>query len=198
MESMKWRGGLLGSSRVGRLVGVGLGLLALLLLLEESPKGLAQAKFVDDEEVEINLVGKPAPPFTLTTLDGKSVSLASLKGKVVLLDFWASWCGPCRKSMPHLEQTYQKYQSKGLVVVGVNVDKESDKAKAFLAKLAQTVTPSYPLALDANAKVMGAYQVMSMPTAFLIGKDGVVKQKFVGFSDRIAGELEAELSKSLK
>lgn len=171
----------------------------LLGLLVTAPAiGVAQGKFVEEEEQEINLMGQKAPPFSLTTLDGKAVSLASLKGKVVLLDFWASWCGPCRKSMPHMEQTWQKYQSKGLVIVGVNVDKEPEKARAFLAKLAQTVTPTYPLAMDSSAKVMGAYQVMSMPTAFLIGKDGVVQQKFVGFSERIAGELEAELARVLK
>lgn len=187
-----------GHRSAGRRVPRWFGGLLLGLLATAPAVSSAQGKFVEEEEQEINLVGQKAPAFSLTTLDGKPVSLASLKGKVVLLDFWASWCGPCRKSMPHMEQTWQKYQAKGLVIIGVNVDKEPEKAKAFLAKLAQNVTPSYPLAMDPTAKVLGAYQVMSMPTAFLIGKDGVVLQKFVGFSDRIAGDLEAELVKVLK
>jgi peroxiredoxin len=153
----------------------------------------AQPKFVEDSE-DGSLEGQKAPDFTLTTLDGKKVQLSRLKGKVVLLDFWASWCGPCRRSMPHLQETYSQYKDKGLVVVGINVDKEQGKAKEFLSGL----TVAYPLALDPTSKVLGSYQVMQMPTAFLIDKKGVIRHKIVGFSDNIAKTTSAQIEELLK
>lgn len=158
----------------------------------------AAPKFVDEEEGSADLTGKKAPDFTLTTLDGKSVTLSKLKGKVVMLDFWASWCGPCRRSMPHLQQTFDQYKDKGLVIVGINVDKEPEKARFFLDKIGGAAAFKYPLALDSRGKVMGAYQVMQMPTAYLIGKDGVVKERIVGFSDDIAARTATSLEALLK
>lgn len=167
-------------------------------------QGSSQPRFVEDDAEESSLEGKKALDFTLQTLDGKTVTLSKLKGKVVLIDFWASWCSPCRKSMPHLEATWQKYKDKGLVIVGINVDKEQDKAIGFLSKLAagNATLPgtklSYPMGLDSRGKVMGQYEVMQMPTAFVIGKDGVVKKRIVGFSDAIAAETDALLTSLLK
>lgn len=155
-------------------------------------------RFVEDEESNADLVGKKAPDFTLQTLGGEKVTLSKLKGKVVLVDFWASWCGPCRKSMPHLEETWQKYKDKGLVVVGINVDKEPEKARAFLGKLSATTKISYATALDPNARVLGAYQVMQMPTAVLIGRDGLVKERIVGFSEEIGAKTTTQIEALLK
>lgn len=180
-----------GLKRVLLACALGLGLLG-------ASVSQAEPRFVDDDPSEVQLEGKKAPDFTLTTLDGKSVTLSKLKGKVVLLDFWASWCGPCRRSMPHLEETWSKYKDRGLVVIGINVDKEQEKALAFLSKLGGTAAFHYPLALDPRGRVMGAYKVMQMPTAYLIGKDGVVKERIVGFSDDIAAKTATSLEALLK
>jgi len=153
----------------------------------------AAPKFVEETESG-PLEGSKAPDFSLTTLDGKKVTLSQLKGKVVLLDFWASWCSPCRRSMPHIEETWAKYQKKGLMVIGVNVDKESSSAQKFL----NGFKVSYPVGMDPNAKVLGSYQVMSMPTAFLIDKKGIVRHRIVGFSDDIAASTTRQLEALLK
>lgn len=185
--------------RPGRALLAALVLTTFFILTSTQPLEAQTApRFVEDEDANADLTGKKAPDFTLQTLDGEKVTLSKLKGKVVLVDFWASWCGPCRKSMPHLEATWQQYKDKGLVVVGINVDKEPEKARAFLAKLSSSTKISYATALDPNARVLGAYQVMQMPTAFLIGRDGLVKQRIVGFSDEIGAKTTAQLEALLK
>jgi peroxiredoxin/outer membrane lipoprotein-sorting protein len=122
------------------------------------------------------LVGKPAPPFTLKGVKGSTVSLASYKGKVVLLDFWATWCGPCRIEMPRVEALYKEFKSKGLVVFGVNNGEDPDKVKGFLAKNPYTI----PILLDQQSDVGRAYQAYAIPTLVVIGRDGKVSSCFTG------------------
>jgi peroxiredoxin/outer membrane lipoprotein-sorting protein len=122
------------------------------------------------------LVGKPAPPFTLKGVKGSTVSLASYKGKVVLLDFWATWCRPCRIEMPRVEALYKEFKAKGLVVFGVNYAENPATVKAFLAKNPYTI----PILLDVSGDTGRLYQAEGIPTLVVIGKDGKVSSYFVG------------------
>ena len=113
------------------------------------------------------------------TLDGKEVTLASLKGKVVLLDFWATWCGPCKAAMPTIQKISEDYKSKDVVVLGVNTfEQKPDAAKDYLAK--KKFTYGCLLKGDELAK---AYGVTGIPTLVIIGKDGKVASTEVGMSD---------------
>ena len=124
--------------------------------------------------------GDMPPAFKLPTLqnsDAKSLSLTDFKGKVVYVDFWASWCGPCRQSLPILNTLREKYKAEGFEVIAINVDENTDDAKAFLKKY----PVNYPIVSDPAAKTPELYKINGMPTAFLIGKDGKVKYKHEGF-----------------
>lgn len=145
-----------------------------------TPAGASQVERFGPQqgpEKESPLVGKPAPPITLTDLKGRTVSLAAYKGKVVVLDFWATWCGPCRIEMPRVQKLHTDLKSKGLVVLGVNVSEDPKTVKAFLAK-----NPSYTfnILLDKDGKVSNQYKADAIPTLVVIGKDGKVRSWFQG------------------
>jgi thiol-disulfide isomerase/thioredoxin len=134
-----------------------------------------------------DLVGKAAPDFTVETVDGKPYSLSALKGKAVLLDFWTTWCGPCRNAMPSVEHVAQDYKE-GLVVLGVNAGEERDAVQAFLKK-----TPmAYPAVLSGETGILKDYQVNAYPTFVLIGSDGKIAAYEMGFSgdEMLRGMLE--------
>lgn len=110
-----------------------------------------------------------APPeFTLTTAEGQTVSLAELRGKVVLLNFWASWCLECRPEMPALETLHRRFGARGLVVVGVNTRESATTVRAYARELGLT----FSLVLDVDGTVTHRYGVIGLPTTFLIGRDG--------------------------
>jgi thiol-disulfide isomerase/thioredoxin len=135
-----------------------------------------------------DLAGKAAPDFAVQTLDGKPYSLAALKGKPVLLDFWATWCGPCRKAMPSVEQVSQDYKAQGLVVLGVDGGEDRDTVQAFLKK-----TPmAYPAVLSGESAILKDYQVTAFPTFVLIGPDGKIAAYEMGFGgdEMLHGMLE--------
>jgi thiol-disulfide isomerase/thioredoxin len=125
--------------------------------------------------------GEPAPPLTLQILKssdakGGSFSLAAQKGKVVLVDFWASWCGPCRKSMPALDQLQAKYKDQGLVVVGVSLDDDVANATNFLDR----VPVSFTVLSDTAGTSAEAYHVVAMPTSFIVDAEGQIFARFEG------------------
>jgi peroxiredoxin len=112
-----------------------------------------------------------APAFTLQSVDGKAVSLAQYKGDVVMINFWASWCGPCRQEMPLLDSIYKQYKDMGFVLLGVNVEPDRHGANAWLKQ-----TPvSYPVLYDPNSQVSQLYQVQAMPTTVIIDRQGIVR-----------------------
>lgn len=112
-----------------------------------------------------------APAFTLQSVDGKTVSLAQFKGDVVMINFWASWCGPCRQEMPLLDSIYKQYKDMGFVLLGVNVEPNPHNADAWLRK-----TPvSYPVLYDPKSEVSQLYQVQAMPTTVIIDRQGIVR-----------------------
>ncbi|MYM71493.1 redoxin family protein [Duganella sp. FT134W] len=136
--------------------------------------------------------GAPAPQFDLPGLDG-AVKLAKLQGKVVYVDFWASWCGPCRQSFPWMNEMQAKYGGKGLQIVGVNVDAKSDDARQFL-----TATPArFAIAFDPQGATPRSYGIKGMPSSVLIGPDGKVLLEHSGFREADRAELENKIQSAL-
>jgi peroxiredoxin len=115
--------------------------------------------------------GAAAPQFSLAGRGGQNVSLAQYKGQVVMINFWASWCGPCRQEMPLLESIYKKYNKLGFTMLGVNVEPDSNAANAWLKE-----TPvSFPILYDTESKVSKLYDVAGMPTSVIIDRAGKVR-----------------------
>src|SRR4030042_3298294 len=122
------------------------------------------------------IVNSKAPDFTLKDLNGKTVSLSAFKGKVVLLNFFATWCPPCRAEMPALNKLYHTLKPRGLEVISVSTDRSINDIKDFL----ETHKVDFPILFDADRNVAKQYRVFSMPTTFLINRNGVIVEKFYG------------------
>ncbi len=130
-------------------------------------------------------IGHPAPDFTLPTLAGENVTLSDLAGQPVVLNFWASWCGPCRAEMPELQRLHDQLGEAGVTVLGVNQGESPETAAAFL----QTLGLSFPAALDQRTGVSQQYLVNSLPTTFFIDRAGVIRATFIGpMSDAVIAQ----------
>lgn len=140
-------------------------------------------------------VGKPIPSFTMTDLAGKKITNASLKGKVVLIDFWATWCGPCKAASPSMEKLHKTYAKQGLVVLGANTGDDNSKQKAAAYKKEHKYT--YNFTVD-NDKLAQAWGVTGIPRFILIDKKGVVLIDQTGFDSSVVTKLEAAIKKALK
>jgi peroxiredoxin len=121
--------------------------------------------------------GAPAAAFQLPAAAGDAVSLAGLKGQVVLINFWASWCGPCRQEMPVLDQLYRKYKPAGFTLLGVNVEPKSADALGFL----KTTPVSFPILFDTQSKVSTLYEVAGMPSTVIVDRKGTVRYVHQGY-----------------
>ncbi len=140
-------------------------------------------------------VGEAAPPFSLPKLtDNIPVALSQYTNQVIYLDFWASWCAPCRTSFPLLNELFEKYQKQGFEVVAVNLDEDLDDAQKFLAELPVTFTILH----DAEGQWAEKYGIESMPTSFIIDKHGVVQHVHNGFSKADIGKLENKIASLLE
>jgi thiol-disulfide isomerase/thioredoxin len=121
------------------------------------------------------------PDFTLKTLEGQEITLSKLKGKVVLLDFWATWCGPCRESIPHLVKLYKTYRENGLEVIGMNVDRgDMDAVRRFV----KSMDIPYPIVITPE-QVSRDFAVTGLPTTVFIDKEGKVREKIIGFNSAV-------------
>ena len=139
------------------------------------------------------LVGKAAPDFTLPGLDDKPVKLSSLKGSVVVVDFWATWCGPCVVSMPHLDELNKEQSPNGLKVFAVDQQEEKEAVAAFVRKQGWTL----PILLDSGGDVSKLYSAEAIPETVIIGKDGTVKKVFVGVGADTEDQLKAIVGKEM-
>lgn len=119
--------------------------------------------------------GPPAPAFELKNLQDKTVKLSDYKGKVVLLNFWATWCPPCIKEMPMFQKLYKRHKDKGFVIVGVSMDKNKKIAQKFIQKKGIT----YPI-LMGGPQLGAKYKVRGLPTSFIIGRQGHLLRQFMG------------------
>jgi len=141
-------------------------------------------------EASVARVGGLAPDFQLQDVDGKSVALGNLQDKPLLLNFWATWCPPCRSEMPYIQQVYDEWSDKGLVVLAINVGESSAKVKEFM----QSYGLSFPVLLDTKEKVTQIYNIGGIPTTFFIDRDGIIQVKIIGaFPSKAA--IEKDLSK---
>ena len=133
--------------------------------------------------------GDAAPVFVLPTASGETVALDKLRGRLVYVDFWASWCGPCRRSFPWMNEMQQKYGARGLTIVGINVDKRRPDAERFLQQ-----TPAiFSIVFDADGKTPEAYAVKGMPSSYLIDTAGNVVAVESGFRDEQKAGLEERI-----
>jgi thiol-disulfide isomerase/thioredoxin len=139
-------------------------------------------------------VGEAAPAVYLPDADGRTVSLADLRGTVVYVDSWASWCGPCKRSFPWMNEMLRKYGAKGLAVIAVNVDKKREDALRFLQSTPASVTVVY----DPDGKVPQAWQVKGMPSSYLVDARGRIVLAETGFRDERKSELEERIRAALE
>jgi len=125
---------------------------------------------------ESAFIGKPAPSFSLKTINGDGVTMESLKGKGVVLNFWATWCAPCKAEMPALEEAYKKHGGSSFTVIGVNYQQETPAVKRYLKKSAV----SFPIVMDTDGVLSKKYAVLGLPSAFFIDRNGIVVGSHVG------------------
>jgi peroxiredoxin len=137
-------------------------------------------------------IGSKAPDFTAKDLQGNTVKLSDLKGKVVLLDFWASWCEPCKKSMPHLIELYNEYKDTSFTIIGVNVDTDMKKLEEFEGDLSTDIP--FTVIFDKKSEIPPLYEVEGMPTTVIINKEGIIKYKEVGYTTELKDKLDKTIT----
>lgn len=135
-----------------------------------------------------------APDFTLRGIDGRNLRLAEQRGQVVMVNFWATWCGPCRVEMPHLNKIHDKYRGSGFLLLGVNVDEDAGKAAGAVTQWGIR----FPVLHDAQKTVVRAYQVSSMPSTVLIDRDGRLRHVHRGYRDGYELEYDKQVRALLK
>ena len=139
-------------------------------------------------------LGSKAPDFTLRSNTGKNLKLSEYRGQVIMLNFWATWCAPCRQEMPQLNRLYEQYRKGGFVMLGVNID---DKSKAA-GDLAQQLKLAFPVLFDADKQVSRRYDVDAMPSTLLIDRDGNVQYIHRGYRAGVEKEYDEKIRELLR
>ena len=153
-------------------------------LLSFSPVALASGPLADLKLIP-DAQRQPAPAFMLENMNGGNSRLSDYKGKLILVNFWATWCMPCRQEMPSMEALWKTYRDKGLVVVGIALD---DDAKSRVASFTKIFKLSFPIMLDPDGKASADYQVSGVPASYLIDRNGKLIARIVGSDDWISAE----------
>ncbi len=135
-----------------------------------------------------------APDFTLNDLSSKKVTLSQFKGKVVILNFWSIWCGPCLAEMPSLNKLYLEFKDKGLIVLAVAEDPAEKPVRSYI----QEKSLAFPVLMDKDKKVYFKYSLFGIPVTFLIDKKGVIVEKFIGERDWSSAQMKEKISNLLK
>ncbi len=169
-------------------------MLALLLTQNCSPSaqdtGNIEAK--GGELVPAPEVGYPAPDFTLVDLNGDQLRLSDLRGKVVFINFWATWCPPCRAEMPEIEAVHQEYKDKDVVVIGVDLFEPEDEVRQFV----QRGGYSWTFVIDTTGEVTASYRVAAIPTSFFIDRAGIIRAVHIGAMTKRV--MEAKLAEAMR
>lgn len=143
-------------------------------------------------EIE-GLIGKKAPDFTLRDINNRPFNLSSLRGKVVILNFWATWCPPCRAEMPPLNNLYREMRNKGLEVVAISTDRSSSVIKDYISK-----NPiDFTVLIDTDNKVSRQFKVFSIPTTFLIDRNGIIIERYLGEENWTSPEIKKKIKEVL-
>ena len=171
----------------GVLIAVGVTLAAVTQIMGTPPAGGSAAMSGDQA-----LVGRPAPLFELRDLEENALTLADQRGQVVLLNFWATWCGPCRQELPHLQRLYDSWAASGLVVWGLSTDTQAAAVRGFVDQHDY----SFPVALAADV-ARSQYGVRGIPATFLVDRGGIVRYGHEGFGPGSVEQLERELRELL-
>ena len=182
------------SRRTVVILAVSIPVLALLAILAWASVTSGPARgglAVNDSFVELDVEAEAAPEFTMALIDGGELSLADLRGKLVMLDFWASWCPPCRDEAPVLAQVYGEYRDKGVEFIGVNLWDESGDAELFV----QQEGHQYPNGVDEGGKIAISFGVRGIPEKFFVNRSGLIVRKFSGPMDaeKLRGILDTML-----
>ena len=136
----------------------------------------------------------PAPGFALHSRDGEQISLADLKGEVVMINFWATWCVPCRQEMPHLQALYERYNSLGFELLAVNVEDNPEGARKWL----EATPVTFPVLFDPKNEVSKLYDVVAMPSTVLVGRDGTMRSIHHGYKPGYEGEYQTQVRALLR
>lgn len=148
-------------------------LMLLILLLQGCP---SKEEAGEGKGFRILNVGEEAPNVSFSVINEGDITTDQLRGKVVVLNFWATWCPPCKKEMPLLETTYNKYKEKGVIVLGVNYNEDRETITKFVKEIKIT----FPIALDRDFKVTKEFGVLALPTTFFIDRRGVIRDRYRG------------------
>jgi peroxiredoxin len=140
--------------------------------------------------VEAPEIGKAAPGFRLTDIDGQSISLSDFRGEPVLLNFWATWCGPCRMEMPYIQEVYDERSEPGLVILAINIGESLTTVEEFM----RDYNLSFPVLLDLEGNVAEKYNIRGIPTTYFIDSDGIIRDIMIG-AFRSVAEIEDILSR---
>jgi peroxiredoxin len=157
------------------------------------PPGARDAQDIVDAGDASHLVGQPAPVFALKDLDDKEISLKDLKGSVVVLDFWASWCGPCVGSLPKINQLHEEFKEQGVKVFAVNQGEDKELVQGFM----KSRNLSLPVLLDTDTKVGNQYDANAIPETVVIDKSGQIRNVFVGAGPDTESKLKEAIQAAL-
>ena len=147
------------------------------MIIRKFLAGLALTVLATSSLAASDLAGKPAPDFALKSSTGANLRLSEYRGDVVMINFWATWCGPCRQEMPLLDQLYSRYQRVGFSLLGVNIDDDSSRAMDMIHELGV----SFPVLFDARKEVSKLYDVDAMPVTVLVDREGNVRHVHKGY-----------------
>lgn len=139
------------------------------------------------------LIGKKAPDFTLKDINNRPFNLSSLRGKVVILNFWATWCPPCRAEMPSLNNLYREFRNRGLEVVAISTDRSSSVIEDYISK-----NPiDFTVLIDTDNRVSRQFKVFSIPTTFLIDRNGTIIERYLGEENWTSPEIKKKIKEAL-
>lgn len=155
---------------------------------------LALSAFLVSAQISADIGQGQAPDFTLKSQSGANLKLSELRGEVVMINFWASWCGPCRQEMPKLEELYARYKPLGFTILGVNIEEDSSKAKALL----KDIQVSFPVLFDDQNEVSRLYQVAAMPSTVLVDRDGNMRYLHKGYQPGLEQQYQEQIRTLIK